>query len=170
MLAEGTVAFTPDPGNTRLLRDAFGRFATGVTIVTTHSADGPVAVTASSFSSVSLTPPLVLWSADRGSRRFRFFEAADHYAIHVLSAEQDALCFEVAGDPAALQSSTLAVNDHGVPLLDGCLARFECTRHATYDGGDHAIMLGHVDTALMREDGNALTFYKGKLGQIAAMT
>lgn len=164
----GKLSFVPDLNNTRLLRDAFGRFATGVTIVTAATENGPVAITANSFSSVSLTPPLVLWSPDKNSRRFPHFERADHYAIHVLSAEQDDLCWAVAKDAFGLAGIDHQVNDHGVPILDNCLARFECTRSAIYEGGDHAIVLGHVDRATMREDGDALTFYKGQMGLIAA--
>ncbi|MQQ10148.1 flavin reductase [Epibacterium sp. SM1979] len=163
-----TQSFVPDPSNTRLLRDAFGRFATGVTIVTAATHEGPVAITANSFSSVSLTPPLVLWSPDRNSRRFPYFEQAEHYAIHVLSAEQDDLCWLVAKDAFGLKEKDLAVNAEGVPVLDGCLARFECTRTAIYEGGDHAIMLGQVNRATMRDDGEALTFFKGQMGQFAA--
>lgn len=75
----------------RELRDALGRFVTGVTIVTTMTADGPLGMTANSFSSVSLVPPLVLWSPARKSRRFPAFEAASHFAVHVLSDRQRAL-------------------------------------------------------------------------------
>lgn len=163
-----TQSFVPDPSNTRLLRDAFGRFATGVTIVTAATDDGPVAITANSFSSVSLTPPLVLWSPDRNSRRFPYFEKAEHYAIHVLAAEQGDLCWHVAKDAFGLKEKTFDVNAEGVPVLEGCLARFECTRTAIYEGGDHAIMLGHVNRATMREDGEALTFFKGQMGLFSA--
>ena len=161
-------AFVPDESNTRLLRDAFGRFATGITIVTAATAEGVVAITASSFSSVSLTPPMVLWSPDRNSRRFPHFERADHYAIHVVAAEQDDLCFRVAKDAGGLRGLDLACNAEGVPVLDGCLARFECSRRAVYDGGDHAIVLGVVNRAEMRDGGEALTFFKGQLGRISA--
>lgn len=165
---QGKHSFVPAPDNTRLLRDAFGRFATGVTIVTAASEQGVVAITANSFTSVSLTPPLVLWSPDRNSRRFPYFEEARHYAIHVLAADQDDLCWQVAKDAFGLNHLQLAQNKNGVPLLENCLARFECTRSAIHDGGDHAIVLGHVDRATMREEGDALTFYKGQMGQIAA--
>lgn len=166
-LAGGAQSFTPDQTNTRLLRDAFGRFATGVTIVTAATDDGVMAITANSFSSVSLTPPLVLWSPDKNSRRFPYFEKADHYAIHVLSADQDELCWKIAKDAHGLRDMDLRMNAEGVPVLEGCLARFECTRSAIYEGGDHAIVLGHVNRATMREDGEALAFFKGQLGYFA---
>jgi len=160
--------FVPDESNTRLLRDAFGRFATGVTIVTAATENGVAAITANSFSSVSLTPPLVLWSPDKNSRRFAHFEAAEHYAIHVLSAEQTDLCWGVAKDVFALNHLGLDVNAEGVPVLDKCLARFECTKTAVYEGGDHVIMLGRVNRAETREEGDPLAFFKGQIGRFAA--
>lgn len=164
--ANHPVTFEPDTDNTRLLRDAFGRFATGVTVVTTHSADGPVGITANSFSSVSLDPPLVLWMPDKGSRRFRYFEAAEHYAIHVLSHHQAEVCNGFVRNAHAFDQLPHRIDDKGVPLIENCLARFECRRFAAYEGGDHLIVLGEVMQAEMRQ-GDALTFFAGKLGQIA---
>ncbi len=160
------VTFAPDSDNTRLLRDAFGRFATGVTVVTTGSSDGPVGITANSFSSVSLEPPLVLWAPDKGSRRFQYFEPAEHYAIHVLSHQQAELCQGFARNAHAFDGLDYRTDDNDVPLIENCLARFECRRVASYEGGDHLIVLGQVLRAEMRE-GDALTFFSGKLGQIA---
>lgn len=160
--------FVPDADNTRLLRDAFGRFATGVTIVTAASENGVAAITANSFSSVSLSPPLVLWSPDKTSRRFTYFEAATHYAVHVLSTDQNDLCWAVAKDVYALNDRGLVKNAEGVPVLDGCLARFECTKTAVYEGGDHVIMLGQVKRAAMRDEGDPLAFYKGQMGRFTA--
>jgi len=157
--------FVPDPGNHRLLRDAFGRFTTGVTVVTTQSEDGPVGITANSFSSVSLDPPLVMWAPGRSSRRFRYFSEAEHYAIHVLGAAQRDLCYAFARDGHLIESIPHDVNAHGVPLIPGCLARFECTRVATHEGGDHVLVLGRVDRFEMRE-GEALAFYAGKMTEL----
>ncbi|MEX1663152.1 flavin reductase family protein [Thioclava sp. 15-R06ZXC-3] len=159
-------AFVPGPDNTRLLRDAFGRFATGVTIVTAASESGPVAITANSFSSVSLDPPLVIWAPDRNSRRFPHFESAEHYAIHVLAADQDALCFATAKNVHALLEHSHHTNAHGVPLIDGCLARFECRRVACHEGGDHLLVLGQVERAVLRDDGDALAFFRGQVRKI----
>jgi flavin reductase (DIM6/NTAB) family NADH-FMN oxidoreductase RutF len=160
------VAFRPDAENTRLLRDAFGRFATGVTVVTAASKDGPVGITANSFSSVSLDPPMVLWSPSKTSRRFPYFENAEHYAIHVLSSDQSDLCYGFAKDAFALQQLDHSTNAFGVPLIDNCLARFECNKTAGFDGGDHIIILGKVLRAEMRE-GDALAFFAGQFGQFA---
>lgn len=158
--------FVPLPENTRALRDAFGRFATGVTIVTASSPEGPVAMTANSFASVSLDPPLVIWAPGRHSRRFRHFEQAQHYAIHVLCADQDRLCMEVAKDAHALRHHVLEINERGVPLIAGCLARFECSRHAHHEGGDHLLVLGRVERAATRPDGDALAFFRGQMQRI----
>lgn len=166
MTAMETQQFVPDPTNERALRDAFGRFATGVTIVTAAAEEGPVAITASSFTSVSIDPPLVLWSPQKASRRFPYFANAKHFAIHVLSAEQDDLCWSVAKDMKALAAMDLDCNPEGVPVLENCLARFECSSYATYDGGDHEIVVGRVLRVSMQEAGDALGFFKGRISKI----
>ena len=114
----------------RELRDALGRFATGVTVVTTMTPRGPLGITANSFASVSLAPPLVLWSPARKSRRFPAFEAASHFAVHVLSAGPAAGWPSASrGRATASPGSTFEPGLGEVPLLAGCAARFEC-RHA----------------------------------------
>ncbi len=157
--------FSPDEGSTRQLRDAFGKFATGITVITVPSKDGPVSIVANSFSSVSLEPALVLWSVDRAARRFGYFENADHYAIHVLAAEQQDLCTQVARNAHALDDVAHTLNTDGVPLIDHCLARFECRRVAAHDAGDHVIIVGQVQRTEMR-DGAPLTFYAGDFGSL----
>lgn len=161
------VAFAPDPNNPRQLRDAFGKFATGITVVTCADDTGRAAcITANSFSSLSLTPPLVMWAPDKGSRRFQIFRNAQRYAIHVLAAEQADLCRACAGDAYALRDFTYLENDAGVPLIPGCLTRFECHQVACHEAGDHVIIIGEVDKVEMR-DGNALAFFAGSYGQFA---
>ncbi|MEO0401472.1 MAG: flavin reductase family protein [Pseudomonadota bacterium] len=160
------MSFSPDAESGRLLRDAFGKFATGITVITAPSSDGPIAIVANSFSSVSLDPALVLWSVDRSARRFPYFDAADHYAIHVLAAEQGDLCKMVARDAHALNEVSFTLNADGVPLIGHCLARFECRRVAAHDAGDHVIVVGQVQRTEMR-DGQPLTFYAGDFGTIA---
>src|ERR1700750_2976420 len=109
-------------------RGALGPFATGVTIVTSRDAEGAdVGMTANSFNSVSLDPPMVLWSIGRHSSNFDIFVKASHFAVHVLSAEQEALAtrFATRGIErfAGLQIQRGAGN---TPLLEGCAARFQC--------------------------------------------
>lgn len=159
-------SFVPDPQNGRQLRDAFGRFATGVTVVTARGPLGCAAITANSFASVSLDPPLVLWSPARDSARYALFAAADHYAIHVLTADQQDLAWAVARDRAALDAHGLDDNPEGVPVLDRCLARFDCRRFALHEAGDHAIVIGEVLRATLSH-GEPLAFFGGRVASIA---
>ena len=160
----------PDALDPVALRKAFGRFGTGVTIVTVMSPSGPVGMTANSFSSVSLDPPLVLWSIARASRRYPAFEASGRMAIHVLCEEQDLLCKAFAKSHDAFGEARWHVSEHGVPLLEGCLARFECRQYAEYDGGDHAIIVGEVERALIEENGDPLLFFGGRFGSFTAQS
>ncbi|MXQ06806.1 flavin reductase [Alphaproteobacteria bacterium GH1-50] len=156
--------FTPGPDTARDFRDALGQFATGVTIVTCLSEAGPLGITANSFASVSLDPPLVLWSPARASKRFSAFEAAEHYAIHIIGEDQIDVCGHFVKNGTDFDGLDWHEGAHGVPLLDGCLARFECTRHAIHDGGDHAIIVGRVTAAAIGQ-GNPLLFAKGAYGR-----
>ena len=158
--------FKPHEGNTRILRDAFSKFVSGVTVVTTTSEEGPVGITANSFSSLSLDPALVLWSPYTGSRRFPFFENAQYFAIHILSADQEYLCYDFAKSPFGFHNTEVSFNTKNVPLIKNCLARFECRKRAIYPGGDHVIVVGEVEHVQMRED-NALSFFDGKFIELS---
>lgn len=152
-------AFAPGPGAERAFRDALGAYATGVTVITTDTPGGPVGITANSFASLSLDPPLVLWSPARASRRFAIFAAAERFAVHILAAEQEGLArhFTRTGEPPGA--------DSGVGGLDRALARFECLRHAVHPGGDHAIVVGLVERAVWRP-GAPLVFHGGRFGAL----
>ena len=156
--------FQPDAGDARAFRNALGSFATGVTIVTCNSELGPMGITANSFASVSLDPPLVLWSPARASKRFAAFEAAEHFAIHVLGEDQHSYCNIFASEGGNFSDLTWQQSENGVPLIDGCLTRFECTRHAIHDGGDHAIIVGRVTSVTVCE-GKSLVFSGGSFGR-----
>ena len=158
--------FKPHEGNTRILRDAFSKFVSGVTVVTTASDEGPVGITANSFSSLSLHPPLVLWSPYTGSRRFPFFENAQYFAIHILSGDQEYLCHDFAKSPFGFGNADVSFNAEHIPLIEKCLARFECKKRAIYPGGDHVIVVGEVEKVRMCE-GNALSFFAGKFREIS---
>jgi flavin reductase (DIM6/NTAB) family NADH-FMN oxidoreductase RutF len=160
--------FKPDQDNTGMLRDAFSRFMSGITIVTAASDQGPVGITANSFSSLSLNPPLVLWSPAIESRRFEFFEKAEYFSIHILSSNQENICNNFIKSPFAFENSETEKNIHGVPLIENCLARFECKKNAIYPGGDHIIVVGEVENVEMR-DGNALTFFAGRFRELSAL-
>jgi flavin reductase (DIM6/NTAB) family NADH-FMN oxidoreductase RutF len=150
----------------RELRDAMGRFATGVTIVTTMTDRGPLGMTVSSFATVSLDPPLVLWSPARKSARFQAFEAASHFAVHILSQDQRELAniFSKSGIEAFDDLEyTLGIGD--TPLLEGCTARFECSHAAGHDGGDHLIVVGEI-LRLLVCDKPSLLYYRGNYTEL----
>ena len=157
----------PGPDTAREFRHALGRFATGVTVVTVPTANGPLGMTANSFSSVSLDPPLVLWSPAIQSRRFPYFAKARHYAIHVICAEQVDLCHRFASDGHDFDGADWQEGPEGVPLLNGCLARFLCRQSATHDGGDHKIIVGEVLRADWR-DGAPVIFSQGSYGRFTS--
>ena len=130
----------------RDFRQALGRFATGVTIVTTRAADGtPVVMTANIFNSVSMDPPMVLWSLARSARSLPAFTQATHWNVHILANDQEALSnrFAKAGED---KFTGLALDNSpgGAPLIPGCSARFQCRTAFQYEGGDHIIFVGEV--------------------------
>ncbi len=149
------------------LRNALGRFATGVTIVTTMTERGPLGITVNSFASVSLNPPLVLWSPARKSARFPAFEAASHFAVHVLAEDQEDIARAFAQTGIEAFDTLPYTEGHGrAPLIDGCVARFECAHAAGHDGGDHLIVVGEV-LACQAWDRPPLLFYRGAFGSIS---
>lgn len=153
--------------DTRSLRNALGAFATGVTIVTTRRADGgDVGLTANSFSSVSLDPPMVLWSLAKTSSNIEAFREAKHFAVHILSADQDALSGQFAsktGDKFA--AVKLGRGHDGIPLLHECAARFECRTAYQYEGGDHVIFVGEV-LDFSHSERPPLIFHGGRYGLV----
>ncbi len=132
----------------REFRAALGAFATGVTIVTTHSADGhDVGLTANSFNSVSLDPPMVLWSLSKKSKSLQAFVESPHFAVHVLSSAQEALSLVFATQGADKFARLALERGAGdVPLLPECSARFQCRTAFKYEGGDHMIFVGEVES------------------------
>ncbi len=154
----------------RDFRSALGTFATGVTIVTTMSGDGkPVGLTANSFTSVSLDPPLVLFCLDRRSFSFAHFERATHFAINVLSADQQTISNHFAR-PSEDKWTDMTIDYCGVgcPAFKDALAIFECKLHGIHDGGDHVIVVGEVVSFTYQRDGAPLLYYRGKYGRVAA--
>lgn len=163
MAADGSLAHGAGALEPRAFRNALGRFATGVTLITTATAEGPMGFIANSFSSLSLDPPLVLWSLARSSRRFGHFAGAAHFAIHVLGQAQAGWPARFGRDGAGFAGLDWQANAEGVPVISGALARFDCARHAAHDGGDHLIILGRV-LRLTEEDGQPLVFAQGRFG------
>ena len=156
----------PDPADPRLLRDALGRFATGVALVTARDADdgSPIAIVINSFASVSLDPPLVLWSVARSSMRHRHFTAAPAFAIHVLAEGQRDLTSRFSRSGPGFEGLTLARNGEGVPVLPEALARFDCVTEGQHEGGDHTILLGRVTRFDLARTGLPLCFFGGGFG------
>ena len=159
--------FTPDATQARAFRDALGCFATGVTVVTTQSDHGPMGFTANSFSSLSMDPPLVLWSPAKSSARFDLFATARHYAIHILGHEQSDIIQRFIRGGLGFEGMSHHHNAEGVPLIPGVLARFDCEQHATHDGGDHLIVVGRVIRCAQR-NGAPLVFTQGQYGSFTA--
>lgn len=162
-------AFTPTPENTRQLRDAYGRFATGVCIVTTHTDNGPVGMTVNSFSSVSLDPALVLWCPMKGSERTASFTGASHFAIHVLREDQGDLAMAFAKNGDAFAGLDIVEGMGGVPLLPDCCARFECEAAGQHEAGDHLIQVGQVLRAEFNNEFAPLIFAGGAFGGFNAV-
>ena len=162
---EGTPAF-----NERQLRDALAQFATGVTIVCARAAyERYVGFTANSFGSVSLDPPLVLWTLSQRSASLAVFDAAERYAINVLSAAQVELARRFSrlhADRFANVPFRLGWSD--APLIDGCVAWFECRHHARHRAGDHVIFVGEVIT-VERAHGRGLVFQQGRFASASAV-
>jgi 3-hydroxy-9,10-secoandrosta-1,3,5(10)-triene-9,17-dione monooxygenase reductase component len=155
MTAEG---FDP-----REFRRALGSFATGVTIITTRAADGtPLGLTVNSFNSVSLNPPLVLWSLENASLSLAAFRDAPHWAVHVLAADQEDLSGRFARRGANKFAGLELEEGVGrIPLLTGCTARFQCRNAFQYEGGDHVIFVGEVQR-FDRSDAAPLVFHGGR--------
>lgn len=164
--APGEVVFVPEGDNHRAYRSALGSFTTGVTVVTAMTADGAIGMTANSFASVSLDPPLVLWSPAKSSSKHAAFTEATHFAIHVLASEQDHLSAAFTRGGTSFAGLDLRLNDEGVPVLPGTLARFECARQALHDAGDHTIIIGKVLRVAHRQ-GEPLCFSGGRFGRFA---
>jgi 3-hydroxy-9,10-secoandrosta-1,3,5(10)-triene-9,17-dione monooxygenase reductase component len=130
----------------RAFRSALGAFTTGVTVVTTRDAAGrDVGLTVNSFNSVSLEPPLVLWSLARNAASLPAFLEAGHFAVHILAADQEPLSNRFAQRGAdKFAGLALQRGEGGVPLLTGCSARFCCRTAYRHEGGDHEIFVGEV--------------------------
>lgn len=153
--------------DSRTLRDAFGSFATGVTIVTTAGPGGSdVGLTANSFSSVSLDPPMVLWSLSRTSSSIENFRNGAHFAVHILSADQEALSARFASKGVdRFGGLALDRGPDGIPMLRDCMARFACKVAYQYEGGDHVIFVGEI-LDFSHSARKPLVFHGGRYGML----
>jgi flavin reductase (DIM6/NTAB) family NADH-FMN oxidoreductase RutF len=151
---------TIDP---RVFRNTLGRFATGVTVVTALSPPGePIGITVNSFNSVSLDPPLILFSIDRAAGSFLVFRDARHYVVNMLGEGQRELSRRFAQPiPDKWNGVPYATWASGAPVLEGCLANLECAREVVHEGGDHIILIGRVLKIAHAEGGRPLLYYRG---------
>jgi 3-hydroxy-9,10-secoandrosta-1,3,5(10)-triene-9,17-dione monooxygenase reductase component len=152
-----------DTFDPRQLREALGSFATGITIVTTRDEQGhDIGLTANSFNSVSLAPPMVLWSLAKTSHSQPAFAAAEYFAVHVLALDQEPLS-NLFSKSGADKFAGLAIERGvgNVPLLPGSAARFQCRTAFRYEGGDHEIFVGEV-VEFEHFDHAPLVFHRGK--------
>lgn len=149
--------------DSRAFRAALGCFATGITVVTTRTPEGtPIGLTVNSFNSVSLEPPLVLWSLGLNSSYLEAFRQCSHYAVNVLAADQEAYSQRFAmmhGDRFADIAWTEGAG--GTPLLTGCCATFEVANSNEYPGGDHALFVGRVENFSQDTDKEPLLYFGG---------
>jgi len=153
----------------RELRNALGRFATGVCLITTTTEDGQaLALTANSFSSVSLNPPLVLWNLQNNSDVYDIFAHPRYFAINVLSREQEPLSNAYARKGEHLiDPDHFSAGEYGAPIIRDALVSFECELEASHAGGDHLIIVGRVLDLRTREEGDPLLFYAGGYRELA---
>ncbi|MBN3817773.1 flavin reductase family protein [Paraburkholderia sp. Se-20369] len=163
-MGESHVRTSVDADGQRRFRAALSMFATGVAVITAPRAQGvPVGITVASFNSVSLDPPLILFSVDRRSLSLGDLRAARGYAVNVLDETQQHLsnCFAKAhGDKWGWRGG--GADDDGAVLLPDALATFECAPYAQYDGGDHVIFVGRVTRHRARAEGRPLIFFGGR--------
>ena len=144
------------------LRDCLGKFATGVTVVTCQGAKGPCGITANSFSSVSLEPPLVLWNIAKVSNSLQAYLDAEHFAVNVLGIGQIEISHHFAqSDHTRFNGIDYTLSEDGVPLLPDTVACFECRTHQIHDCGDHYIIIGEVKR-YRSAAGEPLLFYGGE--------
>jgi len=145
-----------------VFRQLCGHFVTGVTVVTTTAPDGaPLGMTANSFASVSLDPPLISVNIDRAAALHRVLTTAERFAVNVLERRQEALSRRFAEEhPDRFAGVPFRMSEAGLPHLEGVLATLECRRHATFEAGDHTIVVGLVVQGVIGA-GFPLLYYRG---------
>lgn len=153
----------------RTLRDTLGLFVTGVTIITARSKCGEqVGITANSFNSVSLDPPLILWSISKTSRSLPIFETADHFAVHILRDDQKDLSQRFAS--SGIDKFDCLRTEPGLgntPLLPDCAALLECSIFARYPAGDHMIYVAQVEKLQSDPEARPLVYHGGRYAALA---
>lgn len=149
--------------NSREFRDALGHFATGVAVISAFTPDGnTMGLTVNSFASVSLDPPLILWSLDKGSDRFGALMQVERFAVNILGQGEQELSRRLSRKgQSALQPEEFRTGAHGVPLLHHAAATFECNVHEKIEAGDHVIFIGRVLASSHNSHETPLLYYRG---------
>lgn len=154
----------------RKFRNALGHFATGVAVITTRLDDKePIGITVNSFSSVSLDPPIILWSLDGKSDTLPIFNAVGCFTVNVLREDHQVISDRLSKQGVHdLDGLALSVGANGCPTLADALAHFECEVYARHEAGDHIIILGKVTHFEYSQDGRPLLYHRGGYQGIAA--
>ena len=162
---------TQPQNDSRALRNALGRYATGVTIVTAIDPDGhPIGLTVNSFAAVSLDPALVLWCLDNKSHNLAAFRKATHHAINVLAADQQDLSNRFATWPAdRFVGLPWQAGAGGAPIFPGCCATFEMAKVTEHAAGDHTIFVGSVERFSETPDLAPLLFHAGRYRELSEL-
>jgi len=170
----GHIVGTPPEWNSmtidsRALRETLGLFVTGVTIITTQGLDQEkIGITANSFNSVSLEPPLVLWSVGQSSRSLRYFEQAQHFAVHILRDDQADLSMRFASSGSdKFKGLKTETGLGGAPLLPDCAARLECSLYGRHPAGDHTIFVAQIDRMQSDAAARPLVYHGGLYAELA---
>jgi flavin reductase (DIM6/NTAB) family NADH-FMN oxidoreductase RutF len=168
----GAAGMTFEPPSSDQLRRAFSTFATGIAVIGARGADGTlVGMTANSFTSVSLNPPLVLFCPARSLSAFDAYRAATHFSASVLPAHAEAVANHFArSGTGKWRTVAHVVSEAGLPFLEIALAAFECETVARHDAGDHLIVVGRVVGLMLREEGEALVFFRSRYRQLDTWT
>lgn len=166
-MTTGNVMFDTMDNENRKLREAFGRFASGITVVTLNDHDGnPTGITVNSFSSLSLDPPLLLFSVGKSQVSRRWLQISNRFNVNILSTAQEDVAWQFA---RPVENKFEGVHwrtcGNGQPVIEQALATFECRKWQTYDGGDHDIVVGEV-TGFDTSEGDALLFFRGQMARM----
>ena len=154
--------------NTHDFRHCMGRFATGVTVITTTIENNmPCGMTINSFTSLSLEPPLVLFNVDKNAYNHDNFANCTNFTVNILSEEQSDISQKFA-QPSSLDWNNISYmeNSNATPKLDGCISYIACNKEKVYAGGDHSIIIGHVTEMDIASEKNPLIYFKGKYRKI----
>lgn len=153
----------------RTFRDTLGLFVTGVTIITTRDDTGaPIGITANSFNSVSLDPPLILWSVGQKALSLKAFSAAENFAVHILRDDQAELSQKFATSGTDKFQDLLIEQGLGAaPLLPDCAARLECSLFAKYPAGDHVLFIAKVERLTSDPSAMPLVYHGGRYAELS---